>query len=175
VAFQLFNTRIEFHHGSGLEPKGDGLILPANDHLWMGTGPARIVKEAAGQEIEQEAVREGPASLGDVVVTSAGRLPFRHVLHAVVMEQDLHVREEGATASLKAALQRASKLGLSEVNYVLPRETGDKPLRPEILAKLVATLFEVLEETPKIQKLRVIAADEGSRRVLHDAFLQRLH
>ena len=63
----------------------DAVANAANDHLWMGAGVAGALKRAGGDEIEREAVAQGPVSLGTAVATGAGRLMATHVLHAAVM------------------------------------------------------------------------------------------
>ncbi|MBU1699976.1 MAG: macro domain-containing protein [Candidatus Eisenbacteria bacterium] len=175
MAFQLFKTQIEFIHGAYTEPPADGLIIPANDHLWMGTGPARLIKEAGGEEIEREAVKEGPVGMGDVVVTAAGKLPFKHILHAALMSQDLHISAETLGLALQNAIQRAAKLKLKHINFAVPLETGDRPLRPDILAEMIRVLFRVLEEIEGIKTLRLVVANESSKKIMHDAFLHALY
>jgi O-acetyl-ADP-ribose deacetylase len=57
----------------------------------MGSGVAGAIKQAGGEEIEQEAVAKGPIKVGEAVATGAGTLPHRAVIHAVAMvyESDL--------------------------------------------------------------------------------------
>ena len=47
----------------------------ANDRLWMGAGVAGAIKRAGGDEIEQEAMAQGPIALGSAVATDGGGLP----------------------------------------------------------------------------------------------------
>lgn len=175
MAFHLYGTRIELLDGSPLEPDADALILPANDHLWMGSGPARIVKEAGGEDIEMQAIKEGPAGLGSAVVTGAGKLGFRHVVHAVAMGQDLHVKRENFQKAIGEALRRCDKLKAATVNLVLPLEPGDKPLPPETLAGVPEALFQVLDDVTEIKTLRLVSPDDKTKDLLHSAFLHQLH
>ena len=55
----------------------DAVANAANDRLWMGAGVAGALKRAGGDEIEHEAVAQGPIAVGDAVATGAGRLPAR--------------------------------------------------------------------------------------------------
>ncbi len=63
----------------------DAIVNAANSELWMGGGVAGAIKRAGGTVIEQEAMAKGPIPVGEAVVTSAGRLPCRHVIHAATM------------------------------------------------------------------------------------------
>ena len=39
----------------------DAVANAANNHLWMGAGVAGAIKRAGGEEIEQEAMAQGPS------------------------------------------------------------------------------------------------------------------
>ena len=88
----------------------DAVVNAANDHLWMGSGVAGALKAAGGDEIEAEAVAKGPIPVGTAVVTRAGRLPARWVIHAAVLGQDLRSDEELVRRATKEALEIADRL-----------------------------------------------------------------
>jgi O-acetyl-ADP-ribose deacetylase (regulator of RNase III) len=67
----------------------DAIVNAANNAFWMGSGVAGAIKARGGPEIERDAVSQGPVDPGQCVLTSAGMLPARHVIHAAVMGQDL--------------------------------------------------------------------------------------
>src|ERR671934_965667 len=72
----------------------DAIASAANNRLWMGAGVAGAIKRVGGEEIEREAVAQGPIEVGDAVATGAGRLKARHVIHGAVMGQDLRTNGE---------------------------------------------------------------------------------
>jgi len=89
----------------------DALANAANDRLWMGAGVAGAIKRAGGEEVEREAVAKGPIPLGSAVVTGAGRLHARYVVHGAVMGQDLQTSAdliERTTAVSRSASARGS-------------------------------------------------------------------
>ena len=92
----------------------DAIANAANDHLWMGAGVAGAIKRSGGAEIEREAVAKGPIEVGDAVVTGAGALPARWVIHGAVMGQDLS-DQRGARRADDAALPRARRRAGSEI------------------------------------------------------------
>ena len=93
----------------------DAIVNAANDHLWMGGGVAGAIKRRGGEEIEREAVRQGPISVGEAVATGAGRLPCRYVIHAATMSQDLVTSERAIREATRSALRLADRLGLESV------------------------------------------------------------
>lgn len=111
--------------GSGLEVKtgdvlsetADVLIIPANNGLWMGSGLVGVIKKKGGVEIEQQAVAAGPVNPGDAVITLAGNLNYKNVIHAVIKGQDLKVTEDGIRNSVKNTLKICSENGLLSIVF----------------------------------------------------------
>ncbi|XP_078371828.1 protein mono-ADP-ribosyltransferase PARP14-like isoform X2 [Oculina patagonica] len=65
----------------------DVIVNAANSKLHYKGGVAKAISDAAGEAIKNECERyvndKGPVLEGQVVVTSAGKLPFKKVIHAV--------------------------------------------------------------------------------------------
>ena len=89
----------------------DAVANAANDRLWMGAGVAGALKRAGGEEIEREAVAQGPIPRGTAVATGAGRLPARWVIHGAVMGQDLTTDADLIRRTTRACLELADELG----------------------------------------------------------------
>jgi len=95
----------------------DAIVNAANNRLWMGGGVAGAIKRRGGAQIEREAVSKGPIPVGDAVVTGAGNLKARYVIHAAVMAQDLVTDGEKIRAATRNALERARELGITSVAF----------------------------------------------------------
>jgi O-acetyl-ADP-ribose deacetylase len=104
-------VELEVVEGNIAELDVDAIANAANDHLWMGAGVAGAIKRAGGEEIEQEAVAQGPIAVGDAVATGGGRLKARHVIHGAVMGQDLRTNAELLAQTTRRSLELADKLG----------------------------------------------------------------
>jgi O-acetyl-ADP-ribose deacetylase (regulator of RNase III) len=89
----------------------DAIANAANDELWMGAGVAGAIKRAGGEEIEREAMAQGPIPVGTAVATGAGRLRARHVIHGAVMGQDLRTSAELDATTTRSCLAKADELG----------------------------------------------------------------
>jgi O-acetyl-ADP-ribose deacetylase (regulator of RNase III) len=110
-------VRIEITEGDITRLHVDAVVNAANNHLWMGAGVAGAIKRAGGSDIETEAIRLGPVAVGDAVVTGAGSLPARHVIHAAVMGQDLIPSAESIRDCTRNALHLADELGLKSIAF----------------------------------------------------------
>jgi O-acetyl-ADP-ribose deacetylase (regulator of RNase III) len=89
----------------------DAIANAANDRLWMGAGVAGAIKRAGGDEIEREAVANGPIPVGEAVATTGGRLPARWVIHGAVMGQDLRTDADKVRRTTASCLRVADELG----------------------------------------------------------------
>lgn len=95
----------------------DAIVNAANNHLWMGAGVGGAIKKSGGAAIEKEAVKKGPVPLGEAVVTSAGNLKAKHVIHAVVMGQDLATSEDYIRTATRNAIRLADEMNLKSIAF----------------------------------------------------------
>lgn len=61
----------------------DAIVNAASQSLLGAAGLSGVLLAAAGPEVRQECVALGGCMAGEAKVTQAGRLPARHVIHAV--------------------------------------------------------------------------------------------
>jgi O-acetyl-ADP-ribose deacetylase (regulator of RNase III) len=123
-------AEIKLYQGDITRLELDALVNAANNRLWMGGGVAGALKRAGGREIEEEAMRKGPIPVGEAVVTGAGRLKAKYVIHAAVMGQDLRTDAEKIRAATKNSLLRAEELGIKSLAFpALGTGVGGFPLR----------------------------------------------
>ncbi len=95
----------------------DAIVNAANNHLWMGSGVAGAIKRKGGELIEREAVAQGPIAVGSAVVTSAGALPCKFVIHAAAMGQDLTTDAAKISAATASSLQKCADFKLDSVSF----------------------------------------------------------
>ena len=103
--------KLEVREGDIAQVEADAIANAANDRLWMGAGVAGALKQAGGDEIEQEAMAIGGIPLGTAVATTAGRLRARWVIHGAVMGQDLRTDADLVRRTTRSCLEVADELG----------------------------------------------------------------
>ena len=111
--------KLEVMTGNLLTADVDAIVNAANSDLWMGGGVAGAIKRDAGEEVEQEAMAQGPIDPGESIVTSAGRLPapIRWVIHAATMGTDRITSEDYIRRATESALAAAGRLGATSIAY----------------------------------------------------------
>lgn len=110
-------TDIFVERGDLTEYEVDAIVNAANTHLLMGAGVAGAIKRKGGTIIEEDAVRQGPIDVGEVVVTTAGNLPASYVIHAAVMGQDLQSSPDVVRRATLATLRRAEEMRLHTLAF----------------------------------------------------------
>ena len=95
----------------------DAIVNAANSDLWMGSGVAGAIKAKGGQEIEKEAMKQGPIHPGEAVITSGGRLSAKHVIHCAGMPPGGKATYQDVMNSVEHALKLASKYELHSIAF----------------------------------------------------------
>lgn len=163
-------ARIEVWNGDICDLEVDAIVTPANGSLWMSTGVAGAIKRAGGDSIEFAAVRQGPVELGSAVVTPAGTLAARAVIHAVSLDRDRRTTAETLEAAVHSAMARAREIGAISIALpALGSGVGGFPL--EDGARItVNTVRDELPASPTIA--HVVFALRGA--AAYEAFSQAL-
>jgi O-acetyl-ADP-ribose deacetylase len=103
--------------GNLLDEPVDAIVNAANGHLAHGGGVAGIISRAAGPELDRESAlliqKHGSLATGSAVVTTAGKLPFKGVIHAVGPRFGEGDEEAKLVRALQAAFRLADERGWS--------------------------------------------------------------
>ncbi|HEX5826314.1 MAG TPA: macro domain-containing protein [Candidatus Limnocylindrales bacterium] len=163
-------ARIELWNGDICDLEVDAIVSPASTSLWMSAGVASELKRTGGDEIEFAAVRQGPCELGDAIVTQAGRLAARVIVHAVSLERDRRTSGPAIDRAARSAMARVRELGLGSVAFpALGTGIGGFPL-DEAARIAVEAVRDELREPSSIE--HVIFALRGA--AAYQAFARAL-
>lgn len=159
--FFINGVKLEVKTGDITEEKADAIVNAANNNFLMGGGVAGAIKRKGGKEIEQEAVKNGPVPIGEAVVTKAGSLPSKYVIHAATMGMDFKTDESKIRNSTKNSFLRAKELNIESVAFpALGCGVGGFSL--ELAAKImIDEIWSHLMEKTSIKKISFILFHEG--------------
>jgi len=152
---KLKNTEISIVRADITELKVDAIVNAANNRFVMGGGVAGVIKKKGGKIIEDEAVVKGPVEVGEVVITSAGKLPSKYVIHASTMKMDFKTDEDIIRKATLNTLLCCQENNISSVAFcALGCGTGG--FSYEAASKIMAQeVFRYIKETenPSLKKI----------------------
>jgi O-acetyl-ADP-ribose deacetylase (regulator of RNase III) len=143
--------QIEVVKGDITKADAEAIVNAANNEFWMGAGVAGAIKRSGGDVIEQEAMAKGPVMPGEAVYTGAGQLPFKYVIHAAVMGQDLRTNDKLIRRATIASLNIAEKLGIESIAFPA-FGTGVGGFPPSACANLMTTAVRAYGSSAKSLK-----------------------
>lgn len=111
---------LEVRRGDITKVEADAIVNAANSSLLGGGGVDGAIHRAGGPDILDECRAIGGCETGDAVVTGAGRLPARFVIHTVGPVWSAHTPEEAdrlLASCYRRSLQEADRLGLTTVAF----------------------------------------------------------
>ncbi|MEJ8768596.1 macro domain-containing protein [Prevotella sp. HCN-7019] len=85
--YKINNSEIKICFGDILKTKTEVIVSSDDCLLSRGGGISKCISIAAGESLQQDTKKKVPASLGDVVVTTAGNLPQKFVFHAITIDK----------------------------------------------------------------------------------------
>jgi O-acetyl-ADP-ribose deacetylase len=163
-------ARIEIWNGDICDLEVDAIVSPSNGTLWMSTGVAGAIKRAGGDAIEFAAVRQAPVEPGEAVVTPAGTLAARTVIHAVSLDRDRRTTAATLEAAVRATMARAREIGATSIAFpALGSGVGGFPLEEGARITVMAVRDE-LASSPLLA--HVVFALRGA--AAYQAFSQAL-
>jgi O-acetyl-ADP-ribose deacetylase (regulator of RNase III) len=169
LSFPIRSLTLEIVEGDISSESTDAIVNAANNHFWMGSGVAGALRARGGAAIEREAMAQGPVEPGACVLTTAGQLSARHVIHAAVMGQDLRTSAAliGRTTANALALAERHRL----VSVALPAfgtGVGGFPL-DECARVMIDALAEFAASARTVRLVRLVLFGEPAYQAFGEA------
>jgi len=116
---RIAGTLLELVQGDITKQDTDAIVNAANTTLLGGGGVDGAIHRAGGPSILEECRRLGGCATGDAKITGAGRLPARHVIHAVgpVYRDGRHGEPDLLASAYRRSLEVVLAYGLTSVAF----------------------------------------------------------
>jgi|GEM_PF-4744012 len=145
-------ARIQIVRGNLLELNVDALVYPTNPMLDFGRVGRKIAERVEAGVFE--ALKKRSLKLGEAVVTQAGSLPARYLLHAVVNYRNNPATTETVVQGVSAALAKAEVLGDVKTIAFPSMGTGGSELDPFDMAPVVLkAVVDYLEKNSQLERV----------------------
>ena len=174
-------AQIEVIQGDITRLKVDAIVNAANSSLMGGGRVDGAIHRAAGPQLlaeckriaqERRDIPGGPCPAGDAVITGAGSLPCKRVIHTVGPVWRGGARGEAGTLAscYRKSLLLAAEAGLASVAF--PNISTGVYGYPKDKAAAVAAeaVRETLSETPAIERVIFVCFDEENFKLMKEAW-----
>lgn len=115
ISIQMNGTRLELLEGDITELDVEALVNAANEELKLGTGVAGAIREKGGPSLQKECNRIGGTPVGTAVITGAGDLAAKHVIHAVGPKMGEGDEDRKLSSAVRSALALADRHRLRSI------------------------------------------------------------
>jgi O-acetyl-ADP-ribose deacetylase (regulator of RNase III) len=173
------NNRIEVIKGDITKIKADAIVNAANSSLMGGGGVDGAIHRAGGPAILEECkkivARQGGCKTGEAVITTAGNLPAKYVIHTVGPVWNGGNRNENEKLvncylnSLRLAVEHDCKTiafpNISTGVYRFPKEEAAKIS--------VESIRGVLSHNNSIEKVIIVCFDDENFRHVQNSITER--
>jgi O-acetyl-ADP-ribose deacetylase (regulator of RNase III) len=170
-------TQIDIWQGDITKFAVDAIINAADASLTGGGGVDGAIHAAGGPEILEQCRRIGRCEPGFCVTTSAGRLPARHVIHAVGPVWQGGSTNEAATLRLcyENIFKTAAQLDVRHIS-VPAISTGAYRFPATSAAEIAMTATRAyldVESSAALKRITFVAFDGDSYRTLQEQLFER--
>ena len=147
----------------------DAIVNAANSSLLGGGGVDGAIHRAGGKQILEECIRirnrQGKCNTGEAVVTSAGNLPAKYVIHTVgpVWNGDVEKMSKLLSKCYKNSLELAESLGVKTIAF--PNISTGVYKFPKELAGKVALETVHKFQSENIEKVIFVCFDDENEMI----------
>ena len=162
LALELDGTQLKLVEGDITELEIDALVNAANENLKLGTGVAGAILRKGGQSVQDECNRIGHTPVGTAVMTGAGKLKAKQVIHAVGPRMGEGDEDRKLASAVRSALALADRNGLRSI--AIPAiSTGNFGFPMDRAARIMLTeIHRYLQGGTKLEKVVVcLRGDEA--------------
>jgi O-acetyl-ADP-ribose deacetylase (regulator of RNase III) len=152
----------------------DAVVNAANTSLILGSGVAGAIRKKGGDSIQKECDKIGSIPLGEAVVTGAGKLKAKYVIHAAGMYLGGSVSEKSLREATRNSLLRADEKGVKTIAFpAIGTGVGGFPLDrcAQVMIDIVSQHLK--NEKTSIERVCFVLFDEQTYRVFDDCLRRR--
>ncbi len=114
---RMNNSQLELIEGDITEMTTDAIVNAANSYLKHGGGVAGAIVRKGGRIIQDESDKIGYCPVGEAVITGAGSLKAKHVIHTVGPRMGEGNEDEKLKNATVNSLKLADREGLESITF----------------------------------------------------------
>lgn len=165
VTYQFGKSQLTIEFGDIVNSDAQVLVSSDDCFLTMGGGVSAAIRRAGGDDIALDAAKKIPAQVGDVVVTTAGKLPAHYIFHVITRGQgdNQAVAPEALYQATRKCMQLLDALGVRSIAFpALGAGTAGFEL-DEVAAQMAKVIAPSLQSSPHSMEVTIYLYDRDGR------------
>ena len=168
MKIRINQSEIELIQGDITESDTDAIVNAANDQLILGAGVAGAIRIKGGASIQEECSSIGHCPVGGAVITGAGKLKAKHVIHAIGPRQGEGEEETKLKNATLNSLKVAEQNKLKSIAFPAI-STGIFGFPLDACASIMLTTAkDYLSGTTNIERVVFVLFDDESLKAFED-------
>ena len=170
-AYQFGKSRLIIKFGDLTSAVTDVIVSSDDDYLSMGGGVSASILRAGGDVIARDARKNVPCQMGDVIVTSAGKLEAKYVFHAITIDwsqKDEFTVEKSINSIIKKSLNVLSVLGLKSIAFPAIGTGAARYSLEDVAHFMSMAISEFLSNSDEELEIYIYLMDRYGRRTAID-------
>jgi len=170
----ISNSILELFEGDITEMQTDAIVNAANAQLVLGGGVAGAIRRKGGSQIQNECNKIGGTFVGGAVMTTAGNLKAKYVIHAVGPRMGEGNEDQKLKNATLSSLKLADEKNLKSISFpAISTGVFGFPLQrcAEIMLK---TTIDYLKDQTGLEKVIFCLFGRDSFRVFADQLKQEV-
>jgi O-acetyl-ADP-ribose deacetylase len=152
--------RIRLQKGDLTALPVDAVVFYAREDLQLGAGFGSAIQSRGGAAIKQELDKIGRVEMGGAVITAAGNLQARHIIHACGPKFQEPDREKKLRKCMQSALEQVSTAKLKSVAFP-PMGAGFYSIPLDLTVKVMLDVAQQFLKTPSsIEQVIICVIDD---------------
>ena len=170
-AYQFGKSRLIIKFGDLTSAVTDVIVSSDDAYLSMGGGVSASILRAGGDVIARDARKNVPCQMGDVIVTSAGKLEAKYVFHAITIDwsqKDEFTVEKSINSIIKKSLNVLSVLGLKSIAFPAVGTGAARYSLEDVAHFMSMAISEFLSNSDEELEIYIYLMDRYGRRTAID-------
>lgn len=163
---QIKNSTLRMEKAEVTATEVDAVVFYARSDLKLGSGFGNAIALRGGPTIRKELENLGPLNVTEIVVTTAGTMKAKHIIHACGPKFQEEDTEQKLKATLINTLNAAESNGVESIAFP-PMGAGFYGVPPDTSARItIGTIAEYLKSGSEIKDVVICANDQREYKVL---------
>jgi O-acetyl-ADP-ribose deacetylase (regulator of RNase III) len=157
---KINNTVVRLEKGDLTAMEIESIVHYASPNLILGSGFGSAISARGGASIQEELKPFGKITIGESIVTSAGKLNSNFIIHAVGPRFQEDETEQKLESTMQSALQAASDKGIDKIAFP-PMGSGFYGTPLDVCARIMLKIIKKFVDSGSSLKEIVICVLDG--------------